>query len=115
MPRITPGWELEDNVEEGKYYLIQCPQVVPDCYSTKGWAEGFDPSLYSNTTLKCLGKAMYPPQVTLGLFNIFLPYFKCHPQDTKGPNGCWAFQPEWIIKEVPCPANQSSLFQVVPD
>jgi len=101
---IALGLEKSFDVIPGKYYLIQCPSTFPDeGYTTKGWIKGFDPILYCNIVLECLGKAMYPPRVTEGQFNLLLPYFKCHPKDAKGADGCWAFQPEWIIKEMPNP------------
>lgn len=98
MPRVPSKPSTEIKPVDGKHYLLKVPLEFPSKeFTTQGWAEGFDPSLYHNVVLECMGTPFGSVQPTKGYFSHMLPHFKS-PKDTS-PNECWGIFPRWIIRE----------------
>ncbi len=109
MPRIPPD-PTRIRPEDGKYYLIRVPLEFPEHrFRRQSWAEGFDPSLYHNVVLECVGTPFGSVQPTTGYFAHMLPHF-ISPKDTSSQK-CWGIFPEWIVREeVPPTKSQQHLF-----
>jgi len=72
-------------IEVGKFYLIKVPIEHP-------WINNFDPHLYQNTILECVGAGKFRTQ------------FKLHPNDTN-EESYWNFNKNYVIKEVAAPLS----------